>query len=75
MRATPEVEMQISFIKIMLRDIRLAEGLRQDGLVNHGISRRMVQRAESGHTLSLVRLLMLLQQYGYTLKDLDWNDD
>ena len=50
-----------------LKEIRYSEGLRQNELSEFGLSRRQIQRGESGCNLSLVKLLTLLDGYNYTL--------
>lgn len=64
----------LDFIGRMLREMRLGEGRNQDGFVTEGISRRLIQRAEYGNNISVIKLLSLLKCYGYTLKDLEFDD-
>ena len=70
-KATPEIQIQMINIAMMLKEIRLSEGMTQNGLISEGISRRMIQRAEYGSNITLISLLAILECYGYTLKDLD----
>ena len=51
----------------MLREMRFSEGLCQDELIEHGITRRQVQRAEYGQ-LNFRNLFLLIDFYGYTLE-------
>ncbi len=52
----------------MLKEMRFAEGKRQDELIENGISRRQVQRAEYANNLTLSNLFQLIDSYGYTLE-------
>jgi len=70
-KATPELKTQLINIALMLKEMRLSEGMTQNGLNSKGISRRMIQRAEYGSNITLISLLAILECYGYTLKDLD----
>jgi len=63
----PNHELLLSRISIALKEIRYSEGLRQNELSEFGLSRRQIQRGESGCNLSLVKLLTLLDGYNYTL--------
>jgi transcriptional regulator with XRE-family HTH domain len=56
-------------IGMMLREIRLSEGYSQTDLLDFGVTRRQIQRRESGSNLSLVSLFKLLDAYGYHLNE------
>ena len=58
---------RLNNISEMLREIRFSENLCQDDLVDHGISRRQVQRGEYGQNLTLKCLFCLIDYYGYSL--------
>jgi transcriptional regulator with XRE-family HTH domain len=53
----------------MLREMRFAEGLSQSELIEHGISRRQVQRAEHRKNLTLLKLFEIIDAYGYRLDE------
>jgi len=53
----------------MLREIRFSEGRNQDEFVEYGATRRQIQRGEHGFNLTLTSLFLLLDCYGYTLRD------
>lgn len=65
---------QRDYIGVMLKEMRLSQGRNQNGYVNEGLSRRLIQRAEYGCNLTIGKLLLILHCYGYTLKDLDFDD-
>lgn len=56
-------------IGMMLREMRFSEGLNQDEFIDQGLSRRQIQRGESGRNISLVTLYKLLDVYGYHLDE------
>lgn len=60
---------RLNTISSMLKEIRFSEGLRQDDLVEYGISRRQVQRGEHGLNMTLTTLFTLLDFYGCRLND------
>jgi len=70
----PQFENEIKFVGIALRQMRLNEGKRQIDFQEEGVSRRQIQRAETGNNISLKKLIFMLHSYGYTLKDVDWNN-
>jgi hypothetical protein len=54
----------------MLKEMRFSEGLNQDFFADNGVSRRQIQRCESGCNISLQKLFIILDCYeGYTLSD------
>lgn len=56
-------------IGMMLREMRFSEGLNQNEFIDHGLSRRQIQRGENGSNISLVTLYKLLDVYGYRLDE------
>lgn len=69
---TPLNKKRLEYVALTLKEMRLAEGKKQDSYLDEGLSRRQIQRAEYGYNISLAKLFLLLDCYGYTLKDLDW---
>lgn len=53
----------------MLREIRFSEGRNQDEYIEYGATRRQIQRGEHGFNLNLTSLFILLDCYGYTLRE------
>jgi|WetSurMetagenome_2_1015567.scaffolds.fasta_scaffold460086_1 transcriptional regulator with XRE-family HTH domain len=60
---------RLDYISAMLREIRFSEGKNQSDFAEDGVSRRQIQRVESGCNISLVRLFAVLDCYNYTLSD------
>lgn len=69
----PQLEKQLKFVGLSLREMRLNDGKRQIDYQEDGVSRRQIQRAETGNNITLKKLLFILDCYGYTLSDVDWN--
>lgn len=69
----PHLKKQLEFVGIALKEIRRSNGKRQIDYKEEGISRRQIQRAETGNNISLKKLLYILDCYGYTLTDVDLN--
>jgi hypothetical protein len=69
-----EIQKQIDFIALMLKEMRLAQGKTQEGFYDVGLSRRQIQRAEYKNNMTLAKLLFMLRCYGISLRDIDWND-
>jgi len=65
----PNHELLLSRISIALREIRYSEGLNQNELTEWGLSRRQIQRGESGCNISLVGLFTLLDGFNYNLTE------
>jgi hypothetical protein len=66
----PHHQKRLEKIGIMLREMRFSEGKNQDGFADNGVSRRQIQRGESGCNISLQKLFTILDCYeGYTLSD------
>ncbi len=61
-------------ISMMLKEMRLADGRNQNGYIDCGLTRRQIQKGESGRNMTLIKLFALLDCFGYTLKDIDWTD-
>jgi hypothetical protein len=70
-KISPYTQQRLNYIGLILKEMRLSEGKRQDGFVEEGISRRAVQRAEYSNNLTLIKLFSLLDLYGYNLSDLE----
>lgn len=70
----PQLENKLKFVGIALREMRLNDGRRQIDYQEDGVSRRQIQRAETGNNISLKKLLLILDCYGYTLSDVDWDN-
>jgi hypothetical protein len=61
---------RLDYIATMLREMRFSEGKNQSDFTEYGVSRRQIQRGESGCNISLVRLFTILDCYeGYTLSN------
>ena len=63
---------RLDAIAQMLKEMRFAEGKCQDELIEHGLTRRQVQRGETvggGQNLTLQTLFRLIDAYNYTLHD------
>ncbi len=71
---TPHLEEKLEFVGIALREMRINEGKRQTDYHDDGLSRRQIQRAETGKNITLKKLLFMLDSYGYKLSDVDWNN-
>lgn len=67
------LENKLKFIGTALREMRLNDGKRQIDYLDEGVSRRQIQRAETGKNITLKKLLFILDCYGYNLSDVDWN--
>jgi len=65
----PNHKLLLSKISMALREIRYSEGLNQNERTEWGISRRQIQRGESGCNLSLVGLFTLLDGFDYKLTE------
>jgi len=65
----PNHKLLLSRISGALREIRYSEGLNQNELTEWGLSRRQIQRGESGCNISLVGLFTLLDGYNYNLSE------
>lgn len=63
---------RINYIALMIKEMRLSEGKKQDSFLDEGLSRRQIQRAEYGNNITLAKLFTILDCYGYTFKDFDW---
>ena len=70
----PHLENKLEFVGIALREMRLNDGKRQIDYYDEGVSRRQIQRAETGSNITLKKLLLILDCYGYSLSDVDWNN-
>ncbi|MGD0343251.1 MAG: hypothetical protein ABSA76_16245 [Bacteroidales bacterium] len=66
-----DYQQRLDYIGTMFKEMRLSIGKRQIDFVEEGVSRRQIQRAEYGSNISLLKLISLLDCYGYTLSDLD----
>lgn len=53
----------------MLKEMRFSEGKNQDQFTDFGVSRRQIQRGESGCNISLISLYKLIDVYGYSLDE------
>lgn len=61
---------RLEYIAAMLREMRFSEEKSQSDFTEYGVSRRQIQRGESGGNISLLRLFTILDCYeGYTLSD------
>ena len=60
---------RLDYIAAMLNEMRFSEGKNQSDFSEYGVSRRQIQRVESGSNISLVRLFTILDCYQYTLSD------
>jgi hypothetical protein len=65
----PHHQKRLENIAQMLKEMRFAEGKNQDGFADNGVSRRQIQRGEYGCNISLVRLFIILDCYGYRLDE------
>ena len=66
----PHHQRLLDYIAQMLKEFRLSEGKRQNDYIDVGVSRRQIQRGESGSNTTLLRLFTLIDCYdGYTLSD------
>ena len=70
----PQLENELKFVGIALREMRLNDGKRQIDYQEDGVSRRQIQRAETGNNISLKKLLIILDCYGYILSDVYCNN-
>lgn len=62
--------LRLNYVASMLREMRFSEGKNQSDFTEYGVSRRQIQRGESGCNISLLRLFAILDCYeGYTLSD------
>lgn len=69
-KISPQHQRRLDYIAQMLKEMRFSEGKKQDGFLDFGVSRRQIQRGESGCNISLVRLFNLIDCYdGYSLSD------
>ena len=69
-KISPLHQRRLDYIAQMLKEMRFSEGKKQDEFIVYGVSRRQIQRGESGSNISLVRLFTLIDCYdGYTLSD------
>jgi hypothetical protein len=71
---SPFTQQRLTYIAMMLKEMRLSEGRRQNDYVDLGLSRRQIQTGEYGNNITLGKLIELLDCYGCSLKDLDWKD-
>ncbi len=69
-KVSDDIQQRINYISMMLKEMRLSENRNQDGYIEFGVSRRQIQVAEYGN-ISLKKLFMLLDLYGYKLSDLE----
>lgn len=66
----PHHQKRLDNIAQMLKEMRFAEGKKQNDFAEFGVSRRQIQRGESGFNISLKKLFTILDCYeGYTLSD------
>jgi hypothetical protein len=70
----PQHQKRLNRLALVLKEMRFSEGRRQDDYVDEGISRRQIQRAEYGNNMTLVSLFSLLDCYGYSLSDLECDE-
>ena len=61
--------LRLKLIGRMLKEMRFAEGKKQDDFVEFGVYRRQIQRGEYGCNITLVSLFALIDLYGYSLDD------
>lgn len=73
-KISPSTQQRLTYIGMMLREIRMTEGKRQNDYTNIGLTRRQVQTGEYGNNMTLVKLISILDGLGFSLKDIDWND-
>jgi len=63
---------RLDYISLVLKEMRLAEGMTQDAYLNDGLTRRQIQWAEGSNNMTLLKLFSILDFYGYKMKDIDW---
>lgn len=61
---------QLRNISQVLKNMRFVDGKTQKGYEDVGLSRRQIQHVESGSNVSLIKLITVLDIYGYCLGDL-----
>ncbi len=66
----PHHQKRLDNIAQMLKEMRFSEGKNQSEFAEFGVSRRQIQRGESGFNISLLKLFTIIDCYeGYTLSD------
>ncbi len=61
---------QLKNISQALKNMRFVEGKTQKGYEDVGLTRRQIQHVESGSNVSLLKLITVLDVYGYCFRDL-----
>lgn len=74
MEKNTHLKQKLEFVGIALREMRINDGKRQIDYKDDGVSRRQIQRAETGKNITLKKLLFILDCHGYSLRDVDWNN-
>ncbi len=70
----PHHQERLENLAVLLKEMRFADGKKQDGYFDMGVTRRQIQRGEYACNISILRLFSILDCYGCDLSDLEGLD-